>query len=104
MAPRRAKTGRNLAYIFRKLGYPPEACQGCTELAKTMDAQGPDWCAQNRDYILGEMEANAVELGVVWRPREAGLLLDTVILFSKTVAALAPGSHNDDEPPPSTGA
>lgn len=48
--------GTELSKIFQYLGFP--SCQRCKATAKKMDENGIEWCKENKNKLLKEIESN----------------------------------------------
>ena len=70
--------GSCLQSMLRWFGISPEGCQ-CKHHAHIMDTKGPEWCQDNIGEVLLWLESSAKESNIVWRPRQAHLLVQAAI-------------------------
>lgn len=66
--------GTELKLMFSRIGIHSTPECKCEERAALMDEQGPDWCAQNIDLVVGWLEEEASARGVPFM-RSAGRVL-----------------------------
>ena len=54
--------GSSFKALLATVGFQP--CETCNNYARKMDREGPDWCEENEDLILGWIKNNARKRGV----------------------------------------
>jgi hypothetical protein len=73
--------GTELKHLFAKLGIASWNGCGCNNLADLFDRQGPEWCHDHFDQILGMLKTRSAQLG--WRSKisAAALSFTTGLAF-----------------------
>jgi hypothetical protein len=76
--------GTELARIFARLGIHGD-CTPCRALADEMDRRGPDWCAENGDFILHHLERQARRRGLPFLRPAAAILVRLAIRRARRI-------------------
>jgi hypothetical protein len=56
--------GAYLVNFFGRLYIHDDGCKKCKQLAEQMDRNGPEWCEENLDMIVGKLRENAAKRGL----------------------------------------
>ncbi len=67
-------------HLKRLIGWLGGSCPNCDRRAKEMDANGPQWCAENLDTIVGWLRESAAERGLPFSAFVARRLVRAAIL------------------------
>jgi hypothetical protein len=71
--------GTELKRLLARFGIHPTPGCNCDARAEIMDSEGPDWCAENLDIIVGWMREEAERRKLFFSKRAAGVLVKTAI-------------------------
>ena len=88
--------GWHLKKLLRSFGIVATANCSCNARARTMDANGCDWCEANLDEIVGWLREEAAKRGLPFIDVAGRVLVRRAIANARKEAARARGSQDHD--------